>query len=79
MKVSQASIAGGMIGVLAAIVICTVRDVGLSDTVYRTLILGGAGAWMGMLLAWLNRLLIPKSPVEMPQNDPGKDQPENRA
>ena len=60
MKVSYAASCGALTGILVAIAICMLRDMSLQDTCIRMAVLGGGGAWMGMLLAWLNQILTPK-------------------
>ena len=60
MKVSYAASCGAFMGILIAIAICVFREISFQDTCVRMLVLGGGGAWMGMLLAWLNHLLTPE-------------------
>ena len=59
MRVKHAAIAGSSIGILSGIAICTLIDASLSDALFRISILAIGGAWMGMMLAWLDDLLTP--------------------
>ncbi len=66
MQVKYAAVAGLSIGLLAGVAICTVIGTSLSDMLFRTLILAISGAWMGVLLVWLNDLLTPADQGGMP-------------
>lgn len=57
MNRSHAAATGAVIGILFALAICIFMDFPLSDLLFRTLILGISGAWMGWLLALLDELL----------------------
>lgn len=60
MQLKHAAIAGTSIGILSGIAICcTIIDVSLSDALFRISILAIGGAWMGMMLAWLDDMLTP--------------------
>ena len=59
MQVKHAAITGSSIGVLSGFAICTMIDASLSDTLFRVSILAIGGAWMGMMMAWLDDLLTP--------------------
>jgi len=59
MQVKHAAIAGTSVGILSGIAICTIIDASLSDAIFRISILAIGGAWMGMMLAWLDDLLTP--------------------
>jgi len=59
MQIKHAAIAGSSIGILSGIAICTIIDASLSDTIFRVSILAIGGAWMGMMLVWLDDLLTP--------------------
>jgi hypothetical protein len=59
MQVKHAAIAGSSIGILSGIAICTIIDASLSDALFRISILAIGGAWMGMMLVWLDELLTP--------------------
>ena len=65
MQVKHAAIAGTSVGILSGIAICTIIDASLSDAIFRISILAIGGAWMGMMLVWLDDLLTP--------NDQGRD------
>ena len=66
MQVKHAAVAGVSIGILAGCAICLVIDVTFMDALFRTSILAVAGAWMGILLVWLNDLLTPDHQGKMP-------------
>jgi len=57
MSPAQAGIAGCLTGILFGLAICLIQNIPLVDSLFRILILALAGAWMGVLLAWLNVLL----------------------
>lgn len=59
MQLKHAAIAGTSIGILSGIAICTMIEASLSDALFRISILAMGGAWMGMMLAWLDDLLTP--------------------
>lgn len=59
MPMHLASLYGACLGLLAGIVIALLFDLDMADSIYRTSILSVCGAWMGLLLAWLNTLLSP--------------------
>jgi len=57
MPIHFATLYGACLGLLAGAAITLLFNLDMSDSVYRTGILTISGAWMGMLLAWLNTLL----------------------
>jgi len=57
MKVSQASISGAATGFLFGCAICLVQEISIIDSIFRIFVLTVAGAWMGVLLVWLDQLL----------------------
>ncbi len=57
MKLSQATITGALTGGCLAFAICMVKDINLTDALFRIFILAIGGAWVGFLLAWLNYIL----------------------
>lgn len=56
---SRAATAGALVGLLAGTAICLIQPILFSDAVFRVFILSLAGAWMAVLLYWLNQLLSP--------------------
>jgi len=58
-QVKHAAVAGVSIGFLTGFTICMVIGVSLADGLFRVSILAVSGAWMGVLLVWLNDLLTP--------------------
>jgi len=64
MKATHAAASGALAGILIGVSICILRNISLEDSVFRVFVLGASGAWMGMLLAWLNQMLTPKSDKE---------------
>jgi len=60
-QTSYAAASGAFAGVLIGIAICLVQEISLADSAFRSFILGASGAWMGMLLAWLDQMLTPQS------------------
>jgi len=57
----HASISGALVGLLFGSAICLIQNIAVSDALFRIFILTSAGAWMGVMLAWLNQLLPSKS------------------
>ncbi|HCS13458.1 MAG: hypothetical protein COS82_09650 [Zetaproteobacteria bacterium CG06_land_8_20_14_3_00_59_53] len=57
MPMHLASLYGACLGLLAGVVITLLFNLEMADSVYRTGLLTVCGAWMGLLLAWLNTLL----------------------
>jgi len=53
----HAAACGISIGLLTGIAIAMFLDLEVADAVYRTAVLAVGGAWMGILLAYLNDLL----------------------
>lgn len=66
MHTKHAAIAGASIGLLAGSAICLIIGTSLTDALFRISVLAIGGAWMGVLLAWLNMLLMPKEEDRMP-------------
>ncbi len=61
MKPTYAGVSGALIGLLFGAAICLIQNIAVSDALFRIFILTSAGAWMGVMLAWLNQLLPSKS------------------
>jgi len=61
MRTSYAAASGAFAGVLIGISICLIQEISLADSVFRCFVLGASGAWMGMLLAWLDQMLTPQN------------------
>jgi len=57
MKVSQASISGAATGFLLGCSICLVQNIAVVDSTFRIFVLTMVGAWIGVLLVWLDQLL----------------------
>ncbi|TLS66701.1 hypothetical protein FE236_01445 [Mariprofundus erugo] len=57
MQLPHAALAGSLTGLLFGLAVCLIQNIPVVDSLYRIMILTFAGAWMGMLLAWLNQLL----------------------
>jgi len=66
MKLTQASISGAATGFLLGCSICLIQDIAILDSLFRVFVLTVAGAWMGVLLGWLDQLL---PAVKHPQDD----------
>ncbi len=60
MKPLHAGLAGLLTGLLFGYAICLIQNIPVSNALFRIFILMSAGAWMGILLAWLNQLLPSK-------------------
>jgi len=71
MKPAHAAISGALTGLLLGIAICLIQAIPVADALLRIAILSFAGAWMGLLLAWLNLLLPNKSEQHNEQQDSG--------
>lgn len=72
MQTRHAAIAGASIGLLAGCAICLIIGASFSDTLFRVSILVIGGAWMGVILAWLNQLLTPKLDERLPNGQQGR-------
>jgi len=59
MRTSYAATTGAFAGALIGIVICLIQEISWLDSIFRCFVLGASGAWMGMLLAWLDQMLTP--------------------
>lgn len=77
MNTSHVAAFGGACGVLIGFAICMVVGIGFYDTVIRVAVLGGAGAWIGMMLSWLNQLL-PTMPQPEQEEEEGNDDAKKR-
>ena len=60
MKPLQAALSGMLTGFLFGCAICLVQNIPVTDALFRIFVLTSAGAWMGVLLAWLNQILPSK-------------------
>ncbi|MDX8398024.1 MAG: hypothetical protein R8K49_06865 [Mariprofundaceae bacterium] len=69
MRATYAAASGALAGALIGIIICALRGISLEDTVFRVFVLAASGAWMGMLLAWLNHMLTPPVPEIKPEDE----------
>jgi len=72
MKPAQAATSGALTGLLLGIAICLIQAIPVVDALLRIAILAFAGAWMGLLLAWLNQLLPKHSDHNSEQQDSGR-------
>jgi len=72
MQVKHAAIAGSSIGLLAGIAICTVIGASFTDSLFRVAVLAVAGAWMGVLLVWLNDILMPRDSEHLSHGQRGR-------
>ncbi|MBL4774455.1 MAG: hypothetical protein JKY87_00140 [Mariprofundus sp.] len=61
MKPTHAGISGSFIGLLLGSAVCLIQNIHIEEALFRIFILTSAGAWMGVMLAWLNQLLPSKS------------------
>ncbi len=59
MRTSYAAAIGAFAGALIGISICLIQEISWLDSIFRSFVLGASGAWMGMLLAWLDQMLTP--------------------
>ncbi len=67
MKPTHAATSGALAGLLLGSAICLIQNISVEDSLFRVSILAFSGAWMGILLAWLNQILPSQSNH---QNDP---------
>ena len=72
MNTSQVAAFGGACGALIGFSICMVVGIDFYETIIRVAVLGGAGAWIGMMLSWLNQLL-PTMPQPEQEEGEGND------
>ncbi|RMH51153.1 MAG: hypothetical protein D6682_05215 [Zetaproteobacteria bacterium] len=70
LSTSHVAAFGGACGALIGFAICMVVGIGFYETVVRMAVLGIAGAWIGMMLKWLNDLL-PRMPE--PEEDAAEE------
>jgi len=72
MTASHAATSGALTGLLFGAAICLIQNIPVADSLFRVFILSFAGAWMGILLVWLNQMLPNKSdhPDTGAQNSP---------
>jgi len=61
MTTGHAAVSGALTGLLSGAAICLIQNIPVADSLFRICILSFAGAWMGVLLAWLNQILPNKS------------------
>jgi uncharacterized membrane protein YjfL (UPF0719 family) len=71
MKPAHAALAGMLTGLLFGCAISLIQNIAVSDALFRIFILTSAGAWMGVLLAWLNQLLPSKVNRQSEHTDSG--------
>jgi len=71
MKPLHAGLAGMLTGLLFGCAICLIQNIAISNAFFRIFILTSAGAWMGVLLAWLNQLLPSKLNRQSEHTDSG--------
>jgi len=64
MNTSHVAAFGGACGALIGFSICMVVGINFYETMIRVAVLAVSGAWIGMMLAWLNQLL-----PTMPQSE----------
>jgi len=76
MNASHVAAFGGACGSLIAFSICMVIGVDFYQTIIRVAVLAAAGAWIGMMLAWLNQLL-PTMPQEEREQETQQGDDEN--
>jgi len=72
MNTSHVAAFGGACGALIGFSICMVVGIDFYETMIRVGVLGIAGAWIGMMLSWLNDLL-PTMPQEEEEQDADDD------
>jgi len=71
MKPVQAGLSGMLTGFLFGCAICLVQSIPIPGALFRIFILTSAGAWMGVLLAWLNQMLPSKIEQQSEHSDSG--------
>lgn len=71
MTPAHAATAGALIGLMLGIAICLIQAIPIADALLRIAILTFVGAWMGLLLAWLNQLLPNKQDNNKEHRDTG--------
>jgi len=71
MKPIHAGLSGALIGLLLGSAICLIQNIPITEALFRIFILTSAGAWMGVMLAWLNQLLPAKSDHHAEHTDAG--------
>jgi len=69
MKPTHAATSGALAGLLLGCAICLIQNISVEDSIFRIAILTFSGAWMGILLAWLNQILPNKANHP---SDPGR-------
>jgi len=69
LKPVHAALTGSLTGLLFGLAICLIQNIPVTDALFRILVLTFAGAWMGVMLAWLNLLL----PTRHEQNSEKQD------
>lgn len=71
MKPLYAALAGMITGLLFGCAISLIQNIPMNDALFRIFILTSAGAWMGVMLAWLNQLLPGKGDKQTEHTDTG--------
>jgi len=71
MKPIHGALAGMLTGLLFGCAISLIQNIPVSEALFRIFILTSAGAWMGILLAWLNQLLPSKVNRQSKHTDSG--------
>jgi len=71
MKPAHAATSGALTGLMLGIAICLIQAIPIPDALLRISILTFVGAWMGLLMAWLNQLLPNKSNHDNGHRDSG--------
>ncbi len=77
MKPTHACVSGALTGLLFGSAICLIQNIAINEALFRIFILTSAGAWMGIMLAWLNQLLPSKS--QQHSNQYSDHQPDRHA
>jgi len=67
MPTRYAAACGGLAGLLVGFTIALVRDMDITDALYRIVVLTVGGAWMCGILAWLDELLLPHNNEHRPR------------
>jgi len=66
MNPGHAATSGALTGLLFGCAICLIQNIPVVDSLFRIFVLTFAGAWMGILLSWLNQII----PAKMDQDSP---------
>jgi len=73
MKPIHACVSGALTGLLFGSAICLIQNIAINEALFRIFILTSAGAWMGIMLAWLNQLLPSKADHQAQQQSEHTD------